>query len=248
MQNLIYGFHSIISRIESSPQSIEVIYLDSKRQDKRSHELCALAQAKNVALKLVSSSELSTLSKTTTHQGVAATVQARPPADFKSTLARLSLKEQVTILVLDGITDPQNLGAIIRTADCFGVDALILPKNNSATPDNPIVAKVSSGAVNNLAIITVNNLNQALDTLKENEFWIAGAALTKNSVNLFDFKFKGKIVWVMGNEGSGMRRLVTEHCDYLVTIPMRGQTESLNVSVATGVVLAYTNFMQDINI
>ncbi|MBP9742361.1 MAG: RNA methyltransferase, partial [Burkholderiales bacterium] len=137
-----------------------------------------------------------------------------------------------------------NLGAIIRTAECFGVDAIILPKNNSANINNAIVAKVSSGAINNLAIITVNNLAQAMEELKDHGFWIAGTGLAKDAINLFEFKFDGKLAWVMGNEGSGMRRLVQEHCDYVVTIPLLGNTQSLNVAVATGIVLAYANFMQ----
>jgi 23S rRNA (guanosine2251-2'-O)-methyltransferase len=122
------------------------------------------------------------------------------------------------------------------------VYAIIVPKNNSANIDNPLVAKASSGAVNTTTVITVNNLSQAIDQLKQHDFWIAGTALSPNATNLFDFKCNKKIAWVLGNEGSGMRRLVSENCDYLVTIPMQGVTGSLNVSVAAGVVLAYTRF------
>ncbi|HMT02493.1 MAG TPA: 23S rRNA (guanosine(2251)-2'-O)-methyltransferase RlmB [Burkholderiales bacterium] len=141
------------------------------------------------------------------------------------------------------MTDPQNLGAIIRTADCFNVDAIILPKNNSANVDNAIVSKTSSGAINFIPIITVNNISQTIENLKKNDFWIAGTSLSPNSINLFNFKPQSKLVWVMGSESTGMRRLTTESCDYLVTIPTSGTTQSLNVSVATGIVLAYTRFM-----
>ena len=245
MHNLIYGFHSVTSLIKTKPQNIEVIYLDSKRQDKRQQELVHLAKANHITLKQVSSSELITLSNNNSHQGIAAKIAAPVLADFKEILTHLAPKANATVLVLDGITDPQNLGAIIRSADCFGVNAIILPKNNSASIDNPVVAKASSGAIHNLAIIVVNNISQTLETLKQHDFWIAGTALAPNSINLFEFKCSGKMAWVMGNEGAGMRRLVTEHCDYLVTIPMQGQTESLNVSVATGIILAYANFMHN---
>ncbi len=244
MHNLIYGFHSIISSIRAKPQSLETIYIDSKRQDKRAQELINLASLHKIKIKMASSSELSSLSSTDSHQGVIATIKTKTMPTLKDLINELEAKANATILVLDGITDPHNLGAIIRTADCFGVDAIILPKNNSANIDNPVVAKVSSGAINNISVITVNNISQTLDTLKQHQFWIAGTALDPIAVNLYEFKPSNKMVWVMGNEGTGIRRLVTEHCDYLVTIPMLGKTQSLNVSVATGIVLSYINFTQ----
>ena len=245
MNKIIYGFHSINNYIKTNPGLVEEIYIDQNRSDKRQQELNNLANEFNIKIINKTVNELNTLAKNKTHQGVVAKVKPITKPTLTEVLLELKDKDTAQILILDGITDPQNLGAIIRTAECFGVDAIILPKDNSANVDNMTVAKTSSGAVNSLPVITVNNLNQAMDTLKENEFWIAGTSLEARSVNLYDFKFQGKIAWVMGSEGTGMRRLIMENCDYLVTIPLKGRTQSLNVSVATGVVLAYANFMQN---
>ena len=245
MSNLIYGFHSVTNYVKNNPGSIEQIYFDIKRKDKRQQELITLTVKHDIKTSMLSDSELNNLTGTTTHQGVAAKVKPLVKLTLNQILESLKNKTAAQILILDGITDPQNLGAIIRSAECFGVDAIILPKDNSANTDNAVVAKASSGAINNLPIITVNNISQAMETLKEHEFWIAGTCLSPNSINLFDFKFSGKLAWVMGNEGSGIRRLVQENCDYLIKIPLQGNTQSLNVSVATGIVLAYANYMQD---
>jgi predicted rRNA methylase len=160
--------------------------------------------------------------------------------DIKQLLKSIANKAHSTLLILDGITDPHNLGAIIRSAECFGVDAIIIPKNNSANPDNPVVAKTSSGAVFNLPVIVVNNISRCIDSLKQHEFWVAGTALNDSAVNLFEFTPPPKIAWVLGNEGKGLRRLVQENCDYIIKIPLIGKTQSLNVSVACGIALAYT--------
>lgn len=244
MSKIIYGFHSINGYIETNCSNIEMIYIDTKRHDQRVQSLLELAKSLNIAVTNIAANELDRLTKTKNNQGVAALVKLNNKFSLKEVLVKLATKAAPQILILDGVTDPQNLGSIIRTADCFGVDAIILPKNNSANIDNAVVAKVSSGAINNLAIVTVNNLAQAMDELKDHGFWIVGTGLAKEAINLFEFKFDGNLAWVMGNEGSGMRRLVQEHCDYIVTIPLLGNTQSLNVAVATGVVLAYANFMQ----
>jgi 23S rRNA (guanosine2251-2'-O)-methyltransferase len=245
MSNIIYGFHSVSTYIKNTPNLVEEIYFDQNRRDKRLQELNNLAAQFGVSLINKSANELNALANGKTHQGIVAKVKQIVKLGLTQVLAELKDKQSAQILILDGITDPQNLGAIIRTAECFGVDAVILPKDNSAHTDNPIVAKTSSGAVNNLPIITVNNLNQAMDTLKEHEFWIAGTCLDQKSVNLFEFKFQGKLAWVMGSEGNGIRRLIMENCDYLVNIPLKGSTQSLNVSVATGIILAYTNYIEN---
>ena len=244
MNRLIYGFHSVTNYINNHSKCVENVYIDANRQDKRLREFTELTKKYGISLNKISGSELDNLAKTTTHQGIVAKVKPLPQPSLKEFLPSLINKKNAKILVLDGITDPQNLGAIIRTADCFGVDAIIIPKDNSANTNSGIVDKASSGAINNITIISVTNLTQAIDILKEYEFWIAGTSLDKTSINLFEFKFNGRLAWVMGNEASGIRRLVQESCDYLITIPMQGNTQSLNVSVATGVILAYTNFIQ----
>ncbi len=238
----IYGFHSVLAAISNSLDNIDHILIDSNRNDKRLNNLLELIKNHKISFKYVK--DLDKLVGENTHQGVAAAIKSHisKPTELKDLLNNLDKEDNAIILILDGITDVHNFGAIIRSAECFGVQAIIVPKNNSANINNPIVAKVSSGAVNTIPIITVNNLSRSIEQLKEHDFWIAGTALAENSINLFEFKCNKKIAWVMGNEGSGMRRLVTENCDYLVTIPMQGTTQSLNVSVATGVVLAYTRF------
>ncbi len=244
MSNLIYGFHSITNYIKNNPSLVVQIYVDNSRKDKRQQDLTALAAAHKIKTSLISYNELNNLTHVSTHQGVAAEVKQLVKPTLNQVMSDLKDRTSAQILILDGITDPQNLGAIIRTAECFGVDAIILPKDNSANTDNAIVAKTAAGAINNLSIISVNNVSQAMETLKENEFWIAGTGLDKTATNLFEFKFQGKLAWVMGNEGNGMRRLTQENCDYIIKIPLKGITQSLNVSVATGIVLAYANYMQ----
>lgn len=244
MLDIIYGFHSIIALIEQDSKAIIIIYLDNKRKDKRQQDIINLAKQYNIKTEFLSNNELNKLLGSDNHQGIIAKVNKPQKQSFEQILSKISDKKNALILILDGITDPQNLGAIIRTADCFNVDAIIIPKNNSANTDNPVVTKTSSGAINFIPVITVNNLAQTIEKLKEKDFWIAGTSLTPKSTSLFDFKPQNHLVWVMGSEGTGMRRLITESCDYLITIPISGSTQSLNVSVATGIVLAYTRFMQ----
>lgn len=246
MSNLIYGFHSVIGFIKNNVQYIDVMYIDQNRKDKRQNECLVLIKQYNVPFEFVNNERLNSLVGTVNHQGIVARIkmQKKIMPNLDLLLEGFRDKKNALILILDGITDTHNLGAIIRTADCFGVDMIIVPKDNAANADNPVVAKVSSGAVNNIPIITVNNLNRTIELLKNHEFWIAGTSLTNTSVELFDFRADGRIAWVMGSEDHGIRRLVAKNCDYLVTIPMFGKTQSLNVSVATGVILSYTRLRQ----
>ena len=244
MNNIVYGFHSVSPLIWQSPETIQIIYVDGKRQDKRTQDLLDAANDKKVAVELVGAAKLDKISATNKHQGVVAVLLetvSKKDISLKSVLKNLADKPDSTLVVLDGITDPHNLGAIIRTCDCFGVDAVIIPKDNSANV-NATVAKVSSGAINNVPVIVVNNLACTLEDIKEQGYWIAGTTLSERSVELFDFVPDKRMVWVMGSEGDGIRRLVAENCDYLVSIPMFGNTQSLNVSVATGVVLSYAKY------
>ncbi len=241
MSRLVYGFHAITTCIRSNASKVEIIYVNNKRVDKRQKLLLELATQHKIKVELVDENKLNSLVATgQNHQGVIAKAAKQQQQTLEELLDTVKNLSSVIILILDGITDPQNLGAIIRTADCFGVNGIIIPKDNSANSSNETVAKVSSGAIDNIPLITVNNLNTAIDKLKAREFWVAGTILSNTAVNLFEFKPASKIVWVMGNEGTGIRRLIKENCDYHVTIPMFGQTQSLNVSVATGVVLSHT--------
>ena len=244
---LIYGFHSVSSLVWQDPMLIETIYLEQKRQDKRTQELITIAKEHNILLELVNNNQLDKLCSSSRHQGVAASLKAdlNNKLSIKELLLKTVEQEYSSIVVLDGVTDPHNLGAIIRSCDCFGVDAVIIPKDNSAGI-NATVAKVSSGAVSQIPVIVVNNLARTLEEIKDSGYWIAGTTLAEKSVSLFEFKPDKRMVWVMGSEDSGIRRLVQENCDYLVSIPMYGNTQSLNVSVATGVVLSYGKYNQQL--
>lgn len=247
MKNLIYGFHAIEAYLKANPELIELVYIEPKKQqDQRIKELTTNLAKLEITFNYCELDKVIKNSHKLNHQGVIAYLKSdslSPQDSFtnlKDALQEICNNEQSIVLILDGITDPHNLGAIIRTCDCFKVDLIILPKNNSANINNPIVAKTSSGAISHIPVITVNNLSTAIQTLKECDYWIAGTSLEPHSVNLFEFKVPSKLTWVMGSEGKGMRRLIKENCDYLVTIPMYGNTSSLNVSVATGVILSYT--------
>jgi 23S rRNA (guanosine2251-2'-O)-methyltransferase len=245
MSNIIFGFHSIEALIQANPARLEYLIIENTRNDKRLANLIISAENHQIKIENSDNKHLDKLTSNANHQGVIAYLKPfQTNFDLKQLLSNVANKPNAVVLILDGITDPHNLGAIIRSADCFGIDAIIIPKDNSANSTNPIVAKTSSGAVNYIPIITVNNLTRSIDQLKEHQFWVAGTSLAKDSVNLFDFKHNGRLAWVLGSEGTGIRRLIAENCDYLVTIPMLGATQSLNVSVTAGVILAYTQFMQ----
>ncbi len=246
MSNIIYGFHSISGVLNTNPDQLQRIMIDVKRSDKRQSQLLKLASNLGVKVESVSSEVLNNLSNNVSHQGIIAELKGKinHTLTFKELLDCLRDKPKALILILDGITDPHNLGAIIRSAECFGVDAVILPRDNSANVSNPVVAKVSSAAINYIPVITVTNLVQVINQLQENEFWVAGTSLNDKSISLSDFKYHPRLVWVMGNEGDGIRRLVSDNCDYLVHIPLLGKTESLNVSVAAGIVLAHTRYLE----
>lgn len=249
--NFIYGLHSVEALLKNNPEQVEVVYIDSQRQDKRVVQLIELLDTAAIKYEHVGKSLLDKKAAGVNHQGIVAIIAHKsasllPQISLKDFLKEKSANDSSVIIVLDGITDPHNLGAIIRTCDCFGVDAVIVPKDNSASV-NATVAKTSAGAVNYIPVIVVNNLARTLEELKEHNYWIAGTTLAENSVELFDFVPDKKIVWVMGSEDKGIRRLVAENCDYLISIPMEGSTQSLNVSVAAGVVLSYTKYVKKKN-
>ena len=245
--NIIFGFHTVEAYLTSSTDAVLKVYINNTRKDKRINNTINLCKQHNLTIEYVDHKKLDSLSQDGNHQGVVAEVTTATKPIFssiKELLKELPNKEDSIIIALDGITDPHNLGAIIRSAECFGVDAIILPKDNSANANNSTVEKTSCGATKLIPILNVTNLNQALDTLKENEYWVIGTSLADSSKSLFEFEFKGKMAIVMGNEEKGIRRLIQENCDFLVNIPMSGQTQSLNVSVATGVILAHSRFIQ----
>ena len=236
-QRLIIGFHAVNARLWQNPASIVELYVQDGRQDARMRDVLAKAAAENVRVVHTDAERLDTLSKKARHQGVVGFIDAsKNHVDLDDVLDHLT--EPPLLLILDGITDPHNLGACLRVADAMGVHAVIAPKDKSAGL-NATVSKVACGAAKVVPYITVTNLARTLRQLKERDIWIVGTDMDGSS-DLFHFTAPPAVAWVMGAEGDGMRRLTREHCDMLVSIPMLGSVQSLNVSVSAGMVLAET--------
>ena len=232
---IIYGFHAISSRLRQNASSVKELYVDAAREDRRAQELIKVAEGRGARVMRVDDKRLDGMTHHARHQGVAARIEVGSlPTDIGEVLE--SLTEPALLLILDGITDPHNLGACLRVADAMAVHAVIAPKDR-AVGINPTVSKVASGAAETVPYIPVTNLARAMRELKEREVWIVGAD-ERAETDLYASKLQGPLAWVFGAEGEGMRRLTREHCDELVRIPMLGSVESLNVSVSAGICLA----------
>jgi len=229
----LFGFHAVNARLRHAPDSVQAIYLAATRRDARSRDLVSRAEAAGRAIHFVDDERLAQLAGGTTHQGVVAVVDAALPHVTLDDVFE-SLAEPALLLVLDGVTDPQNLGACLRNADAFGAHAVVIPKDRAAGV-NATVAKAASGAADTIPVITVTNLARTLRELKARGVWILGA--DAGGENLFEADVTGPIAWVLGAEGSGLRRLTRESCDRLIGIPLSGSVESLNVAVASGICL-----------
>ena len=234
---LLFGFHAVSARLRAHPDSVREIFLDAARQDPRARDLLALAQQHGVKVVGVDEKRLEGLARGERHQGVVARAD---PVDTRLDLQDLLERARgpAFLLLLDGVTDPHNLGACLRTADAMGVDGVILPKDRSAGL-SATVAKVASGAAETVPVATVTNLVRAMEELKDAGVWLMGAA-GEAQQSLLDTDLTGPVGWVLGAEGPGLRRLTRERCDALVRIPMFGQVESLNVSVAAALCLYET--------
>jgi 23S rRNA (guanosine2251-2'-O)-methyltransferase len=232
-RSLIYGFHAVLSRLRHHPASIQLIYLDEGRRDKRAQEVRRYAEEKGVKLVASEASRLEEMAHGKS-QGVVAFVE---PIQLARTLDEVleDLTEPALLLILDGVTDPHNLGACLRSADAFGAHAVIVPKDRAASL-NATAVKAASGAADTMPFIPVTNLARALRELTERDILIVGTD-QDGSLAVADADFSVPAALVLGAEGTGMRRLTREHCDLLVRIPMFGQVESLNVSVSAGVCL-----------
>ncbi|MDB5854831.1 MAG: rRNA methyltransferase [Herminiimonas sp.] len=231
---LIFGFHAVTSRIRHEASSVEEVYVDADRHDRRMHDLVAAAKSANVRVIQADDARLSSMVGTRRHQGVVARAGALSLARNLDELLD-AIEGPPLLLVLDGITDPHNLGACLRVADGAGAHAVIAPKDR-AVGLNATAAKVASGAAETVPYITVTNLARTLRELKERDIWLIGTT-DDAPKTIFEADFKGPVALVMGSEGEGMRRLTRETCDLLVSVPMLGAVESLNVSVASGICL-----------
>ncbi|WP_291009191.1 23S rRNA (guanosine(2251)-2'-O)-methyltransferase RlmB [Hydrogenophaga sp.] len=234
---VLFGFHAVGVRLKTAPASIVEIYFEPTRRDARMRQFLERAKEANVRLIESDGLRLAKLAGSHGHQGVAARVQAVEQIHSLDTLLE-DLEAASTaplLLVLDGITDPHNLGACLRVADGAGAHAVIAPKDHAAGI-NATVAKVASGAAETMPYFMVTNLARTLGELKERSIWITGTS-DDASQTLYQVDLRGPTALVLGAEGQGMRQLTRKTCDQLVSIPMRGAVESLNVSVASGVCL-----------
>lgn len=230
----IYGLHAVHALISTHPKTLKKLYCLQNRTDPRMQALLDLADQHHIPAQFCSRQELDK-KVSGQHQGVIAECTEFPHYHESDLEPLLKDCPQALVLVLDGITDPHNLGACLRSADAAGVNAVILPKDKSASV-NPTVRKVASGAAESIPIITVTNLARSLRQLKDAGIWLYGLA-GEATESLYETNLTGNIAIVMGAEGSGLRRLTREHCDHLIKIPMYGSVSSLNVSVATGITL-----------
>ena len=234
---IIYGFHAVTSRLRQSAASVKELYLDVAREDRRSLELVKAAEDRGTRVMRVDEKRLDGLTHHARHQGVAARIEiAKLPTHVDDVLDALA--EPALLLILDGVTDPHNLGACLRVADAMGVHAVLAPKDR-AVGINATVSKVASGAAEAVPYIPVTNLARSMRELKERGVWLLGTD-ERAEEDLYQAKLAGPLAWVLGAEGEGMRRLTRESCDGLVRIPMLGTVESLNVSVSAGICLAET--------
>jgi 23S rRNA (guanosine2251-2'-O)-methyltransferase len=231
---VIFGFHTVLARLRAEPGSVLEIFLDESRNDARARDLAAAAARAGVALMRVPTRRLDGFYGGGRHQGVVARIEVKSPGHSLDELLE-ELAEPPLLLVLDGVTDPHNLGACLRVANAAGAHAVVAPRDRAAGI-SAAVSKVASGAAESTPYLMVTNLARTLGELKERNIWIVGAD-ERAAQSLYEAELPEGIAWVLGAEGEGMRRLTRESCDLLVRIPMHGAVQSLNVSVAAGVVL-----------
>lgn len=231
---LIHGFHAVTAKLRHDPEGVREIYLAAGRQDGRARDLAQLAAARGVRVVPLDAARLDGMAGGGRHQGVVAKVAAQQKYLTVDDVLD-GLAEPALLLVLDGVTDPHNLGACLRVADAAGAHAVIAPKDR-ACGLNATAVKVASGAADTVPYIVVTNLARTLREIKDRGIWTIGAA-GEAAKDIYAIEQKGATAWVLGAEGEGLRRLTRDTCDELAKIPMFGSVESLNVSVASGICL-----------
>ena len=240
MADTAFGYHAVESLIRREPRRVAALHVQADRQDKRMQALCELSRNQGVSVLPCAKSELDAM-VIGRHQGVVAVLDPAVVAEAESMMSEADLTEhlsQVTlplILILDGVTDPHNLGACLRSADAAGVTAVVFPKDKSADV-NDVARKVASGAAETVPWVRVTNLARTIDSLKQVGVWVIGTDGDAERT-LYEQDLSGPCALVLGSEGAGMRRLTRDLCDFVVKLPMAGSVSSLNVSVAAGVCL-----------
>ncbi len=239
-QELIYGIHAVKTLLKTRPSDVIQLIVQEGRQDQRVAELTEMASAARIPCETVSKNKLQDWFKEgQNHQGIVA--KCKPLSAWTENELFECIEnatDRVVLLILDGVQDPHNLGACMRSANAFGVTAVIAPKDRAATLTD-VVKKVACGAAEHTPFVAVTNLHRTIKQVQERGVWLVGLD-SEGTLALADVDLKGNIGIVMGSEGQGLRRLTKEACDYLAKIPMQGMVESLNVSVATGIALYET--------
>jgi 23S rRNA (guanosine2251-2'-O)-methyltransferase len=235
----IFGVNPVLEALRAKRRPIREVTIATGTKDARLAQLIELARAENVPVHYSPRASLDRATGNAVHQGVMARVAAAGYADTDDLLdsigARVGSADEPLVLVLDGVEDPHNLGAILRTAECAGVDGVFVPERRAAGLTEA-VGKASAGAIEYVSVARATNLSRLIDQLKERNVWVVGTAANA-PMNYTDWDWARASAIVMGGEGSGLHRLVREHCDALVRLPVLGQIESLNVSVAAGIIL-----------
>jgi 23S rRNA (guanosine2251-2'-O)-methyltransferase len=232
---LVYGLHAVQSLLKHHPDRVLEVQLTERRDDPRMRAIEALARAHGTKVLRVDAQALQKALGDVTHQGVAAQVLPLPPWSEEDLVSALGEVKSPLVLALDGVQDPHNLGACLRTADACGALAVIVPKDRAAQL-SPVVRKVAAGAAESVPLVSVTNLVRTLKLLKAADLWVTGAAADA-AKTAAEVDFTGGTVLVMGAEGAGLRQLTRQNCDHLVRLPQLGSVESLNVSVAAGMLL-----------
>lgn len=241
----VEGRNAVIELLESG-RDINKIFVSNGEKNGSINKILAMARERKVIVSEVNKSKLEQMASSDNHQGVIAIVPPYEYCDIDDILeCAKSRNEDPFIIILDGIEDPHNLGAIIRTAETAGVHGIIIPKRRAAGV-NSTVTKVAAGAVEHMNIARVNNINEAIRYLKENDVWVCGTDIDTNKYH-YNQDLTGSIAIVIGSEGFGMSKLVKENCDFLVKIPMKGKITSLNASVSAGIVVYEAVRQRNIN-
>lgn len=235
-ESIVCGLHAVLTALREHPQRVAGVWLSSERADRRIDRVLDAARAGKVKFHRVPRAKLDEMADGARHQGVVARLNVTPLGRAENLEAFVSgLEGAPLLLVLDGVQDPHNLGACLRVADGAGADAVVVPRDRSA-PLTAAARRVASGAAETMPLFQVVNLSRTLEYLKQAGLWLYGAA-PGASEELYAADLTGPAAVVLGGEGSGLRRITREHCDKLVRIPMAGKVESLNVSVAAGILL-----------
>ena len=230
--DLVYGLHAVTESLRANTGN--KLYLQDDLRGKNVDKVKALATEKKVSISWTPKKTLSDMTNGGVHQGFVLKVSEFAYADLSEIMTKAENEENPLILILDGLTDPHNLGSILRTADATNVTGIIIPKHRSVGV-TPVVSKTSTGAVEHVPIARVTNLSQTLDTLKDKEFWIFGTDM--NGTPSHKWNTKGKLALVIGNEGKGISHNIKKQVDEMITIPMNGHVQSLNASVAAAILM-----------